>query len=192
MTKTRLSKMWFAVPLALVATLLPARAFAKGDAVAAKPVIQPVQPLTVADNVVVTPTTPAQQADPPAVVVPPQNPAPAASPVVVTPPAQAPVAAPARTNTVIEREPRSYVGTIFVSTLLGGFAGALIGGAIWYLADDQTHTGRIGYWAAGGVLVGGAIGVTQVIVQESRADRAVAFSHDPVPTYRLALARVRF
>jgi hypothetical protein len=188
MTKTRLLEMRFAVPLALIATLAPAAAFAKGDGAPSKSHVQPVQPLTLADNVVVTPTSPAQPAT--------QAPAPQPAPVVVTPPAGAAAPAapvePRRTNTVIEREPRSYVGTIFVSTLLGGFAGALIGASIWYLADDQTNAQRIGYWAAGGVLVGGAIGVTQVLVQESRVDRATAFATDPAPTYRLSLARIRF
>jgi hypothetical protein len=189
MTKTRLLEIRFAVPLALIATLVPAAAFAKSDGPAAKPYVQPVQPLTLADNVVVTPNatpTPGQPA--------PAQPAPQAAPVVVTPQSTtAPAAAePRRTNTVIEREPRSYVGTIFVSTLLGGLAGALIGASIWYLADDQTRGQRIGYWAAGGVLVGGAIGVTQVMIQESRVDRSMAFARDPVPTYRLALATVRF
>jgi hypothetical protein len=187
MTKTRLSKMWFAVPVALVAATLPAGAFAKGDGQATKTLIQPVQPLTLADNVVVTPNAtpaPAQQAETPAVVVPPAAPAPVAAP--------APAAVPVRNSTVVERENKNYVGTIFVSALTGGLAGVLIGGAIWYLADDQTHAARIGYWAAGGVLVGSAIGVTQVIVQESRMDHATAFSRDPAPTYRLALARIRF
>jgi hypothetical protein len=189
MTKKRLLEIRFAVPFALIALLAPAAAFAKNDAPQARPHVQPVQPL-LADNVVVTPNaTPAPADNSPTVVNPPQNTAPQAAPVAAAP--VQPVV-PARTNTVVEREQRSYVGTIFVSTLLGGFAGALIGASIWYLADDQTNAQRIGYWAAGGVLVGGAIGVTQIMVQESRVDRAVAFDRDPAPTYRLALARIRF
>jgi hypothetical protein len=190
MTKTRSSQLWFAVPLALVATLAPAAALAKGDAPNTRPTIAPVQPLSLADNVVVTPGTQQQPAAP---VVVPQNPQP--GPVVVTPApaaAPAPAEAPRRTNTIVEREQRSYVGTVFVSALLGGFAGALIGGALWYLADDQEHPARIGYWAAGGVLVGTAVGVTQILVQESRVERATAFARDPAPTYRLSLARIRF
>ena len=122
-------------------------------------------------------------------------PAPAA-PVVVQPaPAPAPVVAPAETHssTVVEHENHSYMGTIVWSALGGGITGALIGGAIYYLSDNQTHPARIGYWAAGGVLVGTAVGVTQIAIQESRVDRATAsLPSDPAPTMRLALYRLAF
>jgi hypothetical protein len=135
--------------------------------------------------------------------------------VVVTgnnPPPPAPVVQPAPTNTtvvqpvesapaptrhsttVVERENRNYMSTIFVSALMGGLAGVLVGGALYFLVDDQTHAPRIGYWAAGGVLVGTGVGLAQVMVQESRADRAVAsrLPADPAPTFRLALFRAHF
>jgi hypothetical protein len=118
------------------------------------------------------------------VVVEPQAPAPA--PVVETP--------PARHSTVIEHEPHSYVGTVFVSALMGGLAGVLIGGSIYYLADNRTNSQRILYWGAGGVLVGAGVGVLQAVSEESRLDRAAAMHlpTDPAPTYRLALYQLRF
>jgi hypothetical protein len=123
-------------------------------------------------------------------------PAPAPAPVVVQPPVQqvAPVEVPARRTTVVEHETHNYMGTIFVSALAGGLAGLLVGGSLYYLNDNQQHASRIGYWAAGGVLVGTGVGLTQVIVQETRAERATAMRlpTDPAPTLRLALVNVRF
>lgn len=130
-----------------------------------------------------TQPTPAPQAAPAPVVVQPQ--APAAAPAVT------PV--PSRQTTVVERENKNYMSTIFISALTGGLAGALVGGALYFLVDDQTHAPRIGYWAAGGVLVGTGVGLAQVMVQESRMDRATsALPSDPAPTFRLALFRARF
>jgi hypothetical protein len=115
------------------------------------------------------------------------------APVVVQP--QAPVAEPApRHTTVIEHEPHNYMSTIAWSAIAGGVAGVLVGGAIYYLVDDRSHADRIFYWGAGGVLVGSAVGVMQVVSEENRLDRATAsrLPVDPVPTYRLALYRVQF
>jgi hypothetical protein len=124
------------------------------------------------------------------------TPPPAPAPVVVAPQVQpvAPVEMPARRTTVVEHETHNYMGTILVSALAGGLAGLLVGGSIYYLADNQAHAARIGYWAAGGVLVGAGVGLTQVIVQESRAERATAsrLPTDPAPTLRLALFTSRF
>jgi uncharacterized protein YcfJ len=135
------------------------------------------------------------------VVVTPQNqPPPAPQQIQVAPaPATVPVAAPVvvepsrRTTVVHEDSPHNYMTTIAVSAIMGAVAGALVGGAIYYLGN-QEHAARIGYWAGGGVLVGTAVGLTQVIVQENRADVAVAsrFSTDPAPTYRLALMNLHF
>ena len=63
-----------------------------------------------------------------------------------------------------------------------------------FLADNQDHAGRIGIWAAGGVLVGTGVGIVQVAADESRANTAVSqvWSPDPAPTYRLALFRTHF
>jgi len=153
--------------------------------------VAPVVPLPkaslLADSVVVTPQSqPAPAAQPVA---------PAAVPVVAAPVAAAPVAeVPARHTTVVhEDSPHSYMGTIAVSAIMGAVLGVLVGGAIYYLGG-QDHAARIGYWAAGGVLVGTGVGLTQVVVQENRADAAVAsrFATDPAPTYRLALMNVRF
>lgn len=151
--------------------------------------LAPVAPLPkatlLADSVVVTPqNTPA--------------PAPVAQPVAVAPVAvpvaAAPVQEPARRTTVVHEDtPHNYMTTIAVSAIMGAVLGALVGGSIYYLGS-QDHAARIGYWAAGGVLLGTGVGLTQVVVQENRADAAVAsrFSTDPAPTYRLALLNLRF
>lgn len=134
------------------------------------------------------------------VVVTPQNQPAPAPPQVQVAPATVPVAAapvveePSRRTTVVhEDSPHNYMTTIAVSAIMGAVAGALIGGAIYYLGN-QDHAARIGYWAAGGVLVGTGVGLTQIVVQENRADAAVAshFSTDPAPTYRLALMNLHF
>jgi predicted membrane protein len=139
-------------------------------------------PAALADNVVVTPT----QQPPPAVQPVPVQPAPVA-PVVVEP--------SRRTEVHTDVSPtRNYVGTIAVSALAGGLTGALIGGAI-YLLDNQNHPYNIAYWTAGGVLLGTGVGVVQVIVQENRASEAVALQRlpsDPARTMRLSLFKVRF
>jgi hypothetical protein len=145
----------------------------------------PIAPLPkaalLADNVVVTPG----QAPP--VTNAPTTPAPQqvnVEPVDTTP----------RRTTVVHEEPnRNYMGTIAVSALMGGVAGALVGGAIYYLGD-QDHAQNIAYWAAGGVLVGTGVGLVQVMTQETRINNATAMHlpSDPAPTYRLALARVAF
>jgi len=109
---------------------------------------------------------------------------------------QAPVAVP-QTQRVVHTDvqaPHNVMTTITVSALMGGIAGLLVGGAIYYLADSQEHAARIGIWAAGGVLVGTGVGIVQVVADESRASTAVGqvWSPDPAPTYRLALFRARF
>ena len=84
-----------------------------------------------------------------------------AQPVVVDDPAH---------RTVVHADvapTHSYMGTIAGSAFMGGAAGALIGGAIYFLGN-QTHPYNIAYWAAGGVLVGTGVGITQIMVQESR------------------------
>src|SRR5712671_15978 len=128
-----------------------------------------VQPLRLADVVV---QQPQQQA------VPPPAPAPAPTATATT------VQAPPQRNAYVEQRQHSYMGTIAISALAGGLAGALVGGSLYFLADDQTHAQRIGYWAAGGVLVGTTVGIVEIAVEESRADRAVAtrLPTDPAPT----------
>ena len=45
-----------------------------------------------------------------------------------------------RGDTVVTQEnPHNYVATVFVSALLGGLGGALIGGAIYYLDTPRNH-----------------------------------------------------
>jgi len=178
--------------VSVVAVALSASAaFAKVDsntgAVAPLP-----KAITLADNVVITPSSQAAPAPAPA-------PTPAQTQVQVQPaqPVQAvePVAAPARTHrtVVTESHPRSYMGTIAFSALMGGLLGALVGGAVYYL-DNQDHAYNIAYWAAGGVLLGTGVGVVNVLADESRAERAVGLHHpkDPVPTYRVSLLKTSF
>ncbi len=145
--------------------------------------------LAFADNVIVggQPATPAPVAQA----------APAPSPVVVQPvqaaPAQPVVVDEPSRRAVVNAEvspPHSYMGTIAGGAFMGGAAGALIGGAIYFLGS-QTHPANIAYWAAGGVLVGTGVGITQIMVQESRVSQ-VAASSDPAPTLRLALYQTRF
>jgi hypothetical protein len=143
---------------------------------------------TLADNVVVTPQGQAAPAPAPQVNVQP------APPVQEVQPVQ-PVVTPPQRQVITEDKPHNYVATIFVSALLGGVAGALIGGAIYYLDTPREHPANIGYWAAGGVLVGTGLGVINVIVDENRAERAISSNHlptDPVPTYKVALFNASF
>jgi len=118
--------------------------------------------------------------------------APAAAPVAAAPVgAQEPVGAPR--HEVVHHHEGSYMRTIALNALFGALAGGLVGGAIYYLSDNQTHAQRIAYWAAGGVLVGAGVGVVQIMA-DSRTE-SVAMSklpHDPAPTYRLALLTTRF
>jgi hypothetical protein len=89
---------------------------------------------------------------------------------------------------VIEHENKNYMSTLMVSALSGAVLGALVGAAVYYLADHQTQPRHIIYWAAGGVLVGGGVGLAQILVQESRIDRVASRPQaDPAPTFRLAL-----
>lgn len=106
-----------------------------------------------------------------------------------------PVAEPSRRE-IVHTEVASnhnYMGTIAMSAIAGGVLGVLVGGAIYFLAADQ-RARNIVYWGAGGVLVGAAVGVTQVMIQESRTSAAVStdFPTDPSPTFRLALYQTRF
>jgi hypothetical protein len=165
-------------------SLFASMAIAKPVSDGASAPIEPLPKATLlADNVVVTPgtTTP-----PPAPTV--VTPAP--STTVVEP---APVAPATRKTVVTENPaPKNYMSTIAVSALMGGVAGALIGGAIYYLGD-QEHPRNVVYWAAGGVLVGTGMGLVQVMVQENRADAAVArLPSDPAPTFRVALLKTTF
>ncbi|MEP6651766.1 MAG: hypothetical protein ABJA82_00315 [Myxococcales bacterium] len=156
-----------------------------------------LRPSTVllADNVVVTPgsgsNAPAQQPAAQANVQ--TAPAPAAAPA----PQQAAPVETSHTNKVVHTDVESnhnYMGTLAVSALMGGLVGVLVGGSIYFLGD-RNNAQNIGYWAAGGVLLGTGVGVTQIVVQESRASNATALNKlpsDPAPTFRLALFRTSF
>jgi len=169
----------------VVSLLVPmaAHATAGATSTARAAATERVQPLQLADVVVNGGQAPAPA------------PAPAApAPVVVQPQAVAPVVEPSRRTTVVEHENHNYMSTIALSAFMGGVAGLLVGGSLYYLSDNQQHGTRILYWGAGGVLVGTAVGITQIVVQESRVDRATASTLpiDPAPTFRLALWQSRF
>jgi hypothetical protein len=170
----------------LAVALCGSTAFAKVDA--ASGAVSPLpKATTLADNVVVTPngqTAPAQPA--PTVNVEPAYPA--------QPVQAAPVVAPTQRTVVTEDKPHNYMATIAVSALMGAVAGALIGGAIYYIDTPREHPERVGYWAAGGVLVGTGIGLINVLADEDRAERAVSsrLPTDPVPTYRVSLLQTHF
>jgi hypothetical protein len=172
----------------LGAVLTSSAAFAKTTD---RGVVTPLpKAITLADNVVVTP----QGTAPAPAPTPAQN----TTVVPAQPPAQnvnvEPAASPSRRTVHTEHEPKPFMSTIVWSAFLGGLGGALIGGAVYFL-DDQENPERIGYWAAGGVLVGTAVGIVNVATDESRAERAVSsrtMPRDPVPTYRLSLLQGRF
>jgi hypothetical protein len=154
----------FSIIAALAATLAVARTARAGDVEIVNPGTQTAPP-----------------AAPPPAVVPVQEPAP-----VVLPPQK-----------VIHEDvqpPHNVMTTIAVSALMGGLAGLLVGGAIYYLEDNQEHAARIGIWTAGGVLVGTGVGIIQVAADESRASAAVSsvWQNDPAHTYRLALYQAHF
>lgn len=136
------------------------------------------------DVEIVNPNGAAAPAPPPPAVVPVQ-PVQEQAPVVVP---------PQRTVHEDVTPPRNAMATIAVSALMGGLAGVLVGGALFYLNDHQEHAGRIGIWAAGGVLVGTGVGVIQVVADESRATAAVSqlWRNDPSTTYRVALYQAHF
>ena len=174
----------------MVATVLSGETFAFAKATTDGVNTAPTTTRTerrLADSVVVTPQGSAPQQ--PATAVQPV----AAAPMVQTP---APVVAEPRTRKVVNADVQpnhNYMSTIAVSALMGGVAGGLIGGAIYYLGD-RNDAMNIAYWAAGGVLVGTGVGLINIFTDESRADRAAGaqLPRDPVPTYRLSLLQTRF
>jgi hypothetical protein len=115
------------------------------------------------------------------------SPAPAATTVQTTTPVAAPVAPaqpvaqavpvqsePVRQKTVVaETHQENYMLTVAKSVFFGAVAGALVGSAIYFIGND-TRPVTIGYWTAGGALVGVAAGLVQVAVNESRTEQAVS------------------
>jgi len=113
--------------------------------------------------------------------------APAAAPattVVQSPPAvqvaQAPApAAPTSTtsknvNVTAETHSENFMGTIAKNTFFGAVAGALVGGAIYFIDRDNIRPVTVAYWASGGALVGAAVGVVELSMREDRNERAVS------------------
>jgi hypothetical protein len=153
-------------------------------------VVMGAAPLAFADNVIVG----TQPSSPPPVAAAPSSPAPVVVQPVQAAPAQPVVIDDPAHRTVVHADvapTHSYMGTIFGGAFMGGAAGALIGGAIYFLGN-QTHPYNIAYWAAGGVLVGTGIGIAQIMVQETRVAQVTSMAADPAPTLRLALYQTRF
>jgi hypothetical protein len=172
----------------LAVALSGSAAFAKVDA--ASGAVSPLpKATTLADNVVVSPNNPPAQA--PAQPAPTVNVAPAQP---VQPVQAAPAVAPTQRSVITEDKPHNYMATVALSAFMGAVAGALIGGAIYMLDTPRDHAERVGYWAAGGVLVGTGIGIINVVADENRAERAVSsrLPQDPVPTYRVSLLQTHF
>jgi uncharacterized protein YcfJ len=102
-----------------------------------------------------------------------------------------------RSNKVVHvdvAQPHNYMTTIALSALMGAVAGGLVGGAVYFIGD-RNDAQNIAYWAAGGVLVGSAVGLVQILTEETRASEATALHKlptDPAPTLRLALLRTHF
>jgi len=113
------------------------------------------------------------------------NPAPAQT----TAPAQV-VQQPQRVVHTDVKSGRSYMATMAWSAIMGGVLGAVVGTAVYYL-DDGQRPRNIAYWAAGGVLLGTGVGLVEIMIEESRTERAVGVA-DPAPTARLALYRRAF
>jgi hypothetical protein len=174
-----------AVPIfsLVFASLLSTSAFAKPNATPRLTFDQPLR-LHLAEVEVVNTAPPA--AAPAA-----QPAAPAAAPAV-TPVVNAPVVETPRRE-VARHHDSNYMGTIAVSALMGALAGGLIGGSLYFLSDDQHHPQRIGYWAAGGVLVGAGVGLVQIATQEGSPETTASkLPSDPAPTFRLALLSHQF
>jgi hypothetical protein len=68
----------------------------------------------------------------------------------------------------------SFMATIAKNTFYGAVAGALVGGAIYFIDRDSMRAASIGYWAAGGALVGVGVGAIEVATREDRNERAVS------------------
>lgn len=177
----------------------PSAAFAKTTegAAAGVPASSPRGERLLADSVVVTPqSTPTTQPAPaqPAASATAVAPAPATAPAVVPAPAVVGETGPRKVVHTEVQSNHNYMSTIAVSALMGGVAGGLVSGAVYYLGDQQ-HAANIAYWAAGGVLVGTGVGLVQLMVQEGRVSEATALRKlpsDPAPTFRLALYRTQF
>lgn len=109
-------------------------------------------------------------------------PAPAAASTTVVQPVQQPVAvAPAPSpitknkEVITETHSESYMFTIAKDTFFGAVAGAIVGGAIYFLDRNDIRPVDVAYWASGGALVGAAVGVVEISVNESRNERATSY-----------------
>jgi hypothetical protein len=120
-----------------------------------------------------TTTTPAPAPAPSSstTVVTPAPPAPAQQPVVVEP--AAPAAPVKQKQVVTETHSENYMVTVAKSVFFGAVAGALVGTAVYFI-DHENHPRNIAYWGAGGALVGGAVGLVQIAVNENRTEQAVS------------------
>lgn len=65
----------------------------------------------------------------------------------------------------------TFMGTVARNALGGALAGLLIGTAVWLLDTPRHDTQNIGFWTAGGALVGAVIGVAQLMGDENPSAR---------------------
>jgi hypothetical protein len=100
-----------------------------------------------------------------------------ATTVVQAPPSQVQLQQPTPVTSkqvVTETHEENFMGTIAKNTLYGAVAGALVGGAVYFIARDDVRPVTVAYWASGGALVGAAVGIVEVSTREERNERAVS------------------
>lgn len=91
---------------------------------------------------------------------------------------------------VTETHSDNFMATIAKNTFFGALAGGLVGGAIYLLDRDDIRPVTVAYWAAGGALVGTAVGVVELTMREDRNERAVSHLLGPEKRQSVGLAFV--
>lgn len=96
--------------------------------------------------------------------------------------------------TVRTSEGPTFMGTVARNTFAGAMAGLLVGGAIWLLDTPRHDAQNIGYWTAGGALVGAAVGVVQLLADENPTTRLGDryARRGPAPAYIVPALSVKY
>jgi hypothetical protein len=97
-----------------------------------------------------------------------------AQPVAQAVPVQTSPVSSSNKTVVAETHHENYMLTVAKSVFFGAVAGALVGSAIYFIGGREAKPVSIGYWTAGGALVGVAAGLVEVAVNESRTEQAVS------------------
>ena len=70
---------------------------------------------------------------------------------------------------IVERpQPPTWTGVLARNTVAGGITGGLIGLGIWLLTDMGLSPWTVAQFAGGGILIGAAVGVVEVITRPDR------------------------